>query len=167
MASVTLKGNPVVLKGKEVAVGSKAPDFKLQGQDLSDVTLATSAGKARIICSVPSLDTSVCSLESKKFNEKAAELSGVEVIIVSTDLPFAMKRWCGAEDAKNIIVASDHRDASFGEAYGVLIGEGPLTRCLARAVFVVDADGTVKHVEYVPEIATEPNYEAALSAAKS
>lgn len=167
MPKVTLKGNPVTLRGPELRVGDKAPDFRLQAADMSDVTLASSARKTRVICSVPSLDTAVCSLETKKFNEKAAELPGVEILAVSTDLPFAMKRWCGAEGVDKVRAASDHRDASFGERYGVLIAEGPLTRCLTRAVFVVGPDDTLKHVEYVAEIATEPNYDAALAAAKT
>lgn len=166
MPAITLKGNAVSLKGQEVKVGDAAPDFALQGSDMSEISLGTSAGKTRVICSVPSLDTAVCSLETKKFNEKAASLDGVEILVVSTDLPFAMKRWCGAEGVDKVRCASDHRDASFGEKYGVLISGGPLTRCLARAIFVVGPDNRVRHVEYVSEIASEPNYEAALQAAK-
>jgi thiol peroxidase len=161
-----LKGNPVPIEGTELKPGDAAPDFRLQGADLADVSLASSAGKTRIVCSVPSLDTAVCSMESKKFNDQAGDMPGVEVVIVSTDLPFAMKRWCGAENANNIKVASDHRDVSFGKSYGVLIAGGPLSRCLARAVFVIGPDDKIKHVEYVPEIATEPNYDAILAAAK-
>lgn len=166
MPTVTLKGNPVVIKGKELKPGDQAPDFVLQGLDMADVTLATSAGKTRVICTVPSLDTSVCSLETKKFNERAGEIPGVEILVVSTDLPFAMKRWCGAEGVAAVKCVSDHRTAAFGESYGVLIGEGPLSRCLVRAIFVVGPDDKVKYVEYVPEIASEPNYDAPLAAAK-
>lgn len=166
MPAITLKGNPVTIQGKELKVGDRAPDFQLQGADMSEISLSTSAGKTRVICSVPSLDTAVCSLETKKFNEKAAEIPGVEIVVVSTDLPFAMKRWCGAEGVDKVRCASDHRDASFGEKYGVLIGAGPLTRCLARAIFVVGPDDVLKHVEYVAEIATEPDYARALAAAK-
>jgi thiol peroxidase len=166
MRTVSLKGNPVSLRGPELKVGDKAPEFRLQGADMSEIALSDAAGKVRVICSVPSLDTPVCSLETKKFNEKAAEIPGVEVLVVSTDLPFAMKRWCGAEGVDRVRAASDHRDASFGERYGVLIAEGPLARCLARAVFVVGPDDRIKYVEYVPEIASEPNYEAALNAAR-
>ncbi|MEZ6067492.1 MAG: thiol peroxidase [Planctomycetaceae bacterium] len=166
MPQVTLKGNPVQLAGAELQAGQPAPDFKLQGADLSDVTLASSAGKVRIIASIPSLDTSVCSLETKRFNEEAAALDGVEVLVVSTDLPFGQKRWCGAEGVDKVKCLSDHRDASFGEAYGVLIQGGGLDRCLARAVFVVGADDQLKHVEYCGEIASEPDYAAAIRAAQ-
>jgi thiol peroxidase len=166
MPQVTLKGNPVQLVGSEVKVGQAAPDFKLQGSDLADVTLANSNGKTRIIASLPSLDTSVCSLESKRFNDEAAKLSGVEVLIVSTDLPFGQKRWCGAEGVDKVRCLSDHREASFGKSYGVLISGGGLDRCLARAVFVVGPDDKVRHVEYCSEIAQEPNYSAALAAAR-
>lgn len=166
MPSITLKGNPVSLKGKELSAGSAAPDFAVQGSDMSEITLATSKGKTRIFCTVPSLDTAVCSIESKKFNDKASELPGVEIMVVSTDLPFAMKRWCGAEGVSNIKTVSDHRTAEFGERYGVLIAGGPLTRCLARAIFVVGPDDKIRYVEYVPEIASEPNYDAALAAAR-
>jgi thiol peroxidase len=166
MPAVTLKGNPVSLQGPELKVGDRAPDFLLQGSDMADVTLASSAGKTRVICSLPSLDTPVCSIETKKFNQSAAEIPGVEILVVSTDLPFAMKRWCGAEGVDKVRCASDHRDASFGAQYGVLIGAGPLSRCLTRAIFVVGPDDKIRHVEYVAEIATEPNYEKALAAAK-
>lgn len=165
--AITLKGNPVDLEGPELKVGDTAPDFVVQGPDLSDVTLASSKGKTRIIASVPSLDTPVCSLETKKFNEEAAKLEGVEILIVSADLPFGQKRWCGAEGVDKITCVSDHRECSFGSNYGVKIASGPLTRCLARAVFVIGPDDKIKHVEYVPEVTQEPNYEAALAAAKS
>ena len=161
-----LKGGPVDLAGPELKVGDAAPDFKLQADDLSDVTLACSAGKTRIIAAVPSLDTPVCHTETKRFNEEAGGLSGVAILCVSTDLPFGQKRWCGAENVESVKCVSDHRDASFGEAYGVLIPAGPLQRCLARAIFVVGADDKIKHVEYVGEITEEPDYAAALAAAK-
>lgn len=164
--SITLKGNPITVSGPELKAGDPAPDFKLQAQDMSEVTLATTAGKTRIIASIPSLDTPVCHKETKKFNEEAAKLSGVEVLTVSTDLPFGQKRWCGAENVTNVKCLSDHRDVQFGEKYGVLIKGGPLDRCLARAIFVVGPDNKLRHVEYVPEIAQEPNYDAALQAAK-
>jgi thiol peroxidase len=166
MPQVTLKGNPVTLSGGEVKVGQKAPDFKLQNTALEDITLASSAGKTRIIASIPSLDTPVCHAETKRFNDEVAKLSGVEVLVVSTDLPFGQKRWCGSEGVDKVSCLSDHRDATFGKAYGVLINGGKLDRCLARAVFVVAADGTVKHVEYCKEIAEHPNYDAVLAAAK-
>ncbi len=167
MASVTLKGNPVTLAGNSLNVGDKAPDFSLQNGDLGDVTLADSAGKTRIIATVPSLDTPVCHEETKRFNEAAAELEGVEILVVSTDLPFGQSRWCGAEGVEAVQCLSDHRTAEFGKAYGVLIDGGPLDRCLCRAIFVVGPDDTIKHVEYVSEIAEHPNYDAALAAAKS
>lgn len=167
MPQVTLKGNPVQLAGSEVKVGQAAPDFKLQNTALDDVTLSSSAGKTRIIATVPSLDTPVCHMETKKFNEEAAQLPNVEILVVSTDLPFGQKRWCGAEGVDKVACLSDHRDASFGKAYGVLINGGKLDRCLARAVFVVGPDNTVKHVEYVGEIAEHPNYDAVLAAAKA
>lgn len=166
MANVTLKGNPVTLSGKELKVGDKAPDFMLQSNAMADVSLKDSAGKTRLIASVPSLDTPVCNLESKRFNEEAGKLPNVTVLVVSNDLPFAQKRWCGAENATNIQALSDHRTAKFGEAYGVLVQGGPLDRCLCRAIFVVGPDDTIKHVEYVKEITEHPNYEAALAAAK-
>ena len=166
MPAVTLKGNPVTLSGAEVKVGQAAPDFKLQKADLGDYTLANSAGKTRIIASVPSLDTPVCDTETKRFNAEAAKLANVEVVCVSMDLPFGQKRWCGASNVDKVVCVSDHRDASFGKSYGVLISGGPLDRVLCRAIFVVGPDGNVKHVEYVKEIAEQPNYDAALAAAK-
>ncbi|MGE0104022.1 MAG: thiol peroxidase [Blastocatellales bacterium] len=167
MATVNFKGNPVTLQGEEVKVGQAAPDFKVQkSSDLSDYTLATSAGKTRIVLAVPSLDTPVCDTETRRFNEEAAKLADVEVVCISMDLPFAQKRWCGAAGVENVITASDHRDASFGKGYGVLISGGPLDRITARAVFVIGPDNVVKYAEYVPEIAEQPNYEAALAAVK-
>lgn len=163
--AVTLKGNPVDLAGPELKAGDAAPEFTLQSQGLEDVTLASSAGKTRIIATVPSLDTSTCHTETKTFNEKAASLADTEVLVVSMDLPFGQKRWCGAEGADNITTLSGHRCTGFGESYGVLIKGGPLDRCLARAVFVIDGEGNLKHVEYVSEIANEPDYDAALAAA--
>ena len=161
---VTFKGNPLTLLGPEIKVGSKAPDFTVVAQDLSPVTLATSRGKVRLISVVPSLDTPVCDAQTKRFNEAAAQLpAGIEILTISVDLPFAQKRWCGAAGADRIQVLSDHRDASFGRAYGVLIKE---LRLLARSIFVVDGSGTVRYVEYVPEVASQPNYDAALAAVK-
>ena len=165
--AVTLKGNPVDLAGDALTVGSAAPEFSLQTNDLADVTLASSNGKVRIIATIPSLDTSVCHEETRKFNEAAAALEGVEVIVVSMDLPFGQKRWCGAEGIDKVQTLSAHRCTKFGTDYGVLIAGGPLDRCLARAVFVVGADNSLKHVEYVSEIAEHPDYDAALAAAKA
>lgn len=164
--AVTLKGGPVDLAGPELKAGDAAPDFSLQDNGLGDVTLATSAGKTRIIATVPSLDTPVCHEETKKFNEQAGSLPNCEVLVVSMDLPFGQKRWCGAEGVEAVKTLSAHRCTKFGEDYGVLVKGGPLDRCLARAVFVVDGDGKIKHAEYVSEIAEQPNYDAALAAAK-
>ena len=163
--AVTLKGNPVDLAGSALAVGATAPDFSLQGADLKDVTLANSAGKVRVIATIPSLDTPVCHKETKLFNDKAKSLPNVQVLCVSMDLPFGQKRWCGAEGVENVACLSAHRCTKFGEDYGVLIKGGALDRCLTRAIFVVGADNKIKHVEYVSEIANEPNYDAALAAA--
>jgi thiol peroxidase len=161
-----LKGNPVNLAGKALKPGDAAPDFKLQNTALEDVTLANSAGKTRIIATVPSLDTPVCHEETKRFNQEAGKLPNVEVLVVSMDLPFGQKRWCGSEGVDKVKTLSAHRCGKFGEEYGVLISGGPLDRCLARAIFVVDPQGKLKHVEYVGEIAEHPNYAAALAAAK-
>jgi len=166
MASVTFKGNPITLLGNEVKVGQAAPDFKVQKIDLTEYTLSASAGKTRIVASVPSLDTPVCDLETKRFNEEAARLPNVEIVCVSMDLPFAQKRWCGASSVDRVITASDHREASFARNYGVLISGGPLDRLTARAVFVIGPDNKVRHVEYVKEVTEHPNYEAILAAAK-
>jgi len=167
MATVKFKDATLTLLGNEVKVGQAAPDFKVQkSADMSDYTLGSSAGKTRIIATVPSLDTPVCDLETKRFNEEASKLPNVEIVCVSMDLPFAQKRWCGAANVDKVITASDHRDASFGKNYGVLISGGPLDRVLARAVFVVGADNKVKHAEYVGSISDQPNYDAALAAAK-
>ncbi|ADG68359.1 Redoxin domain protein [Planctopirus limnophila DSM 3776] len=162
--ATTLKGNPVDLKGRAIVVGDVAPTFSLQANDLSEVTLS---GKTTIIATVPSLDTSVCALETKKFNDEVKNLPNVDVFVVSMDLPFGNKRWCASEGVENIKTLSAHRCTDFGVDYGVLISGGPLDRCLARAVFVVGADGKVKYVEYCKEIADHPNYEAVLAAAKS
>ena len=164
--AVTLKGNPVDLAGPKLAPGAAAPDFTLQGADLKDVTLANSAGKVRVIATIPSLDTPVCHKETKLFNDRVKSLPNVQVLCISMDLPFGQKRWCGAEGVENVTCLSAHRCTIFGEDYGVLIKGGALDRCLARAIFVVGADNKIKHVEYVSEIANEPNYEAALAAAK-
>src|SRR5579862_1225877 len=166
--TVTLKGNPIPVDGPELKAGDIAPDFQLQQSapsGLKDISLSDYSGKTLLLSVVPSLDTPVCALQTKKFNERAAELpDGVAVLTVSTDLPFAQGRFCGAEGVDKLETASDHRDANFGKSYGVLITAGPLTRVLARAVFVVGPDGILKHAEYVPEIAMEPNYDAALAA---
>ncbi|ADU31489.1 thiol peroxidase [Evansella cellulosilytica] len=164
MANVTFKGNAVTLNGTEVKVGEKAPNFKVLANDLSEVSLDTYADKVKLISVVPSIDTGVCEQQTKRFNEEASKLGGVEVLTISVDLPFAQKRWCAAEGIENVHTLSDHRDLSFGTNYGVVIEE---LRLLARSIFVVDSSNKVVHVEYVPEVTDHPNYEAALDAAKT
>jgi thiol peroxidase len=164
---VTLRGNPVTLGGPEIKAGQDAPDFTAVDNGLQNVRLSDARGKVVIISSVPSLDTPVCDTETRKFNEQASSLGdNVEVWTISMDLPFAQKRWCGAAGVERVKTVSDFRDRSFGETYGVLIKDGPLAGIGTRAVFVVGKDGKVKHAEYVKEIATEPDYEAVLSAAR-
>jgi thiol peroxidase len=162
---VTFKGNPLTLVGNEVKVGQKAPEAELVANDLSVVKLSSLArGKVCLITSVPSLDTPVCDLETRRFNQEAGELGDdVIVLAVSMDLPFAQKRWCGAAGVKNVQTLSDHRAAAFGNAYGVLIKE---LRLLARTVFILDKQGMIQYVELVKEVASEPNYDAALNAAR-
>jgi thiol peroxidase len=168
MASVTLQGNPLSLGGSEVSVGQAAPDFTAINNDLQPVTLSEAQGKVIILSAVPSVDTPVCDTETRHFNEEAAKLGeGIEIWTLSMDLPFAQKRWCGAAGVEQVKTLSDFRDRAFAEGYGVLITDGPLAGITARAVFVVGKDGTLKHVEYVSEIANEPDYDAALNAAKA
>jgi thioredoxin-dependent peroxiredoxin len=153
---VTMKGNPITLVGDEVNVGQKAPDFVAIDHNLAPVKFSSYRGKICILASVPSLDTPVCATETRKFNEEASRLSpDIVIVTISMDLPFAQKRWCGAEGITRIQTLSDHRDASFGTSYGVLIKE---LRLLARAVFLVDQKGVLQHVQLVKEIASEPNY---------
>ncbi|MEX1017005.1 MAG: thiol peroxidase [Phycisphaeraceae bacterium] len=162
--AVTFKGNPVTLEGNEVKVGQKAPAVQLVGTDLSGKSLSDYPGKVKLIVVVPSLDTSVCDTEVRKFNEEATSLGDdVVVLTVSMDLPMAQKRWCGAAGVDRVACLSDYKDHSFGKAWGVRIKELGL---LARSVFVVDKDDTVQYVQLVPEIAQEPDYDEALSAAK-
>ena len=159
---VTMKGNPVTLIGPELKVGDKAPDFIVVGNDLSQVSLESFRGKVCIISSVPSLDTPVCDMETRRFNSEASRLGdNVVVLTISMDLPFAQKRWCGAAGVDRVVTLSDHRDGSFGRAYGVLIKD---LRLLARAVFVIDKEGRITYLELVKEIASEPDYEAVLAA---
>ncbi len=160
--SITMRGNPLTLLGQEIAVGQKAPDFTLITNDMAPVSLADYAGKALALVSVPSLDTPTCAIETRRFNAEAAKLSeDVRILTISMDLPFAQKRWCGAMGIDKVQTLSDHREASFGLGYGVLIKE---LRLLARAVFVVDRKGVVTYTELVREVADEPNYEAVLAA---
>jgi thiol peroxidase len=164
MANVTFKGNKMTLVGSEVKVGDKAPNFSVLANDLSAVTLEDSKGFKRLISVVPSIDTGVCDAQTRRFNEEASKLDNVKVITVSMDLPFAQKRWCAASGLENVQVVSDHRDASFGEAYGVLMQE---LRLLARSTFVVDSNDTVTYVEYVGEGTDHPDYDAAIEALKA
>ncbi|HVN83012.1 MAG TPA: thiol peroxidase [Terriglobia bacterium] len=163
--AASFQGNPLTLVGPELKVGDRLPDFTLLANDLSIVNLRSSIGKVRLISVVPSIDTPVCDLQTRRFNQEASSLGdGVVILTISMDLPFAQKRWCGAAGVDRVVMLSDHRDASFGMAYGTLIKE---LRLESRAIFVADQSGTIKHVEYVKEITTHPNYDAALLAAKS
>ena len=162
--AVTMKGSPLTLLGKELKIGDKVPDCEVVGKGLAPVKLSSFAGKVRIISSIPSLDTSVCDIMTRKFNEEIVGLGpDVVMLAISMDLPFAQDRWCIAADVENVNVLSDYRDASFGQAFGVLI-KG--LRLLARAVFVVDKDDTIRYVEVVKELTEEPDYQAVLKAAK-
>lgn len=161
---VTMKGNPVTLLGEIPKIDDRAPDAQLVANDMKAVSLSSYKGKVCIISSVPSLDTPTCDMETRKFNTMAVDLSSdVHILTVSTDLPFAQKRWCGAAGVDKVVTLSDHRSVAFGEAYGVLIKD---LRLLARAVFVVDREGVLRHVELVKEIAAEPDYDAILAAVK-
>lgn len=168
MATVTLKGNPCELAGNEVNVGDNAPKvIVVKSEDLSEITVGGAKEKAQLIIAVPSLDTPVCALETTKFNNQAATIEGLEVTVVSMDLPFAAKRFCSTEGIENLTVGSDFRNKDFAEAYGILIANGPLAGIIARCIFVVGKNGKVVYKQLVPEITDEPNYEEALAAAKS
>lgn len=160
---LTMRGNPVTLVGKPVEVGQDAPDFTVVDNNLGTVSLKDTSG-VRLIASVPSLDTGVCDAETRRFNEEATKLGDAKVYVVSMDLPFAQKRWCGAAGVENVQTLSDHREASFGQNYGTLI-EG--LRLLARAIFVIDSNNKVTYVEYVPEVTNHPDYEKALEAVRA
>jgi thiol peroxidase len=163
--AVTIHGNPLTLVGQDVKVGEKAPDFVVLDNDLNQVQFSSLDKKIFIIAAVPSLDTPVCDLETRRFNDEAASLgSEVSLLTVSMDLPFAQKRWCGAAGVERLRTYSDHREASFGQAYGVLIKE---LRLLARAVFVVDRAGVLRYAQLVRELTQEPDYEAVLQAVKA
>lgn len=165
---VTFKGSPIHISGPGVKVGQTAPGFSAVGQDLKDVTLDQFKGKTVILNSVPSLDTGICDMQGKRFNQEAAALGDhVVILFVSRDLPFAQKRWCGATDAKAVTTASDFRKHDFGKAYGLEMVDGPLAGLLARAVYVIDKTGKIAYEQIVPEIAQEPDYAAALAAAKA
>ncbi|HCW35297.1 thiol peroxidase [Mammaliicoccus sciuri] len=164
MAQVTFKNEPITILGEEVKVGSEAPDFTVLANDLSEKTLKDYEGKKKLISAVPSLDTGVCSQQTRKFNEEAANEQDGVVLTISNDLPFAQKRWCAAEGLDNVITLSDHRDLSFGENYGVIMKE---LRLLARSVFVLDKDNKVVYAEIVSEGTNHPDYDKALEAFKN
>ena len=160
---ITFKGNPFTLLGPALQVGDRAPAFTVVANDLSPVSLATYEGKIKIISAVPSLDTPVCDTETRTFNKKAAELPGnVVLLTISQDLPFAQKRWCGAAGIDRVQTLSDYQDRSFALAYGVLIKE--LKLC-TRAIFIVDAGDVIRYIQIVPEVTSEPDYNAVLAAA--
>ena len=161
---VTFAGNPLTIVGEPIKVGDKAPDFTLLNGSLEPVKLSDYDGKVRVLAIYPSIDTGVCAAQNRKFNEEANNLGDAVVLSISCDLPFAQGRFCAAEGLENIIPLSDHKETEFGIKYGFLLKE---LRLLSRGTVVIDKDGTVKYVEYVPEVTNEPNYEAALEVIKS
>jgi len=161
---ITMKGQDLTLTGNEVAVGEPAVDFEVLDNALTPVKLSSFRGKTCIISSVPSLDTPVCDMQTRRFNAEAAKLGeDVVILTISMDLPFAQKRWCGAAGVENVRTLSDHRDTAFGKAFGILIDK---LRLLARAVFVVDKEGIIRYIQIVSELTEEPDYEAVLNAVK-
>src|SRR5882672_3762723 len=162
--ATTLRGNPLTVLGPELKVGDKAPDFEAIDNSLKPVTLATTGDGIRIFSVIPSLDTPVCDAQTKRFNDEAGKLPNVAIYTFSMDLPFAQKRWCGAFGVDHVKMLSDHRNGSFGENYGTMIKD---LRIHSRAIFVVDKDNTIQHVEYVKEVGDHPNYESALAVAKN
>ena len=163
MATVTLKGNPINTNGELPAVGATAPDFKLVAADLKDLSLADFAGRKKLLNIVPSLDTAVCALSTRIFNEHAKAHPDTVILVISADLPFAQKRFCGNEGLENVVTLSMMRSRKFAKDYGVLLENGPLAGMTARAVLVLDEQNVVRHAELVPEIAQEPDYAAALA----
>jgi len=162
--ATTLRGKSLTVLGPALKPGEKAPDFNAVDDALKPLDLAGTGSGVRIFSVVPSLDTPVCDAQTKRFNEEAGKLPDVKIYTFSMDLPFAQKRWCGAFGVDHVKMVSDHRDGSFGEAYGTLIKD---LRILSRAIFVVDKSNVIRHVEYVKEVGDHPNYEAALSAARA
>lgn len=161
---VSMKGQSLTLLGNEVEAGQKAPDFEVVANDMSTVRFSSFHGKICIISSVPSLNTEVCDMQTRRFNEEAIKLGGdVVVLTISMDLPFAQKLWCGTAGVKNVQTLSDHREASFSTAFGILIKE---MRLIARAVFVVDKDGIIRYIQIVDELANEPDYQSVLDAVR-
>jgi thiol peroxidase len=163
MASITLGGNPIHTSGELPKVGSKISDFKLIKTDLSIATLSDFVGKKLVLNIFPSVDTGTCAASVRKFNESASTLENTTVICISRDLPFAQKRFCGAEGLENVVSLSDFADGSFGKANGLEMTDGPLAGLHSRVVIIVDENGTIIHTEQVAEIANEPNYEAAIA----
>jgi thiol peroxidase len=166
MATITLRGNPIHTRGDLPKVGEKAPDFVLTTGDMKDVSLKDFAGKKKILNIVPSLDTPVCAISTRKFNEAGGKLPNAVVLVVSNDLPFAQKRFCTTEGLQNVQALSELRTRDFGDAYGVRIADGPLAGVMSRAIVVIDENDKVVYTEQVPEIGQEPDYEKALAAAK-
>ncbi len=166
MATIKLGGNEIHTVGELPKKGDKAPDFKLTRSDLKDVSLADYAGKKKILNILPSLDTGVCAASTRRFNEEASKLGNTVILTISSDLPFAQKRFCEAEGIKEVVPLSELRARDFGEAYGVRIADGPMAGLMSRAVLVLDENDVVIHAEQVPEIAQEPDYASALSAAR-
>ena len=164
MATVTLQGNPIHTSGELPAEGTRAPDFRLIDRELNERTLADYAGKRKLLNIVPSLDTPVCAAQARRFNEDAAQLDNTQVLVISADLPFAQSRFCETEHIDNLDTLSIVRSGDFGEAYGVALTEGPLAGICARAVIVLDENDVVQYTQLVPEIAEEPDYDAALDA---
>ena len=163
MASITLGGNPIHTSGELPKVGSKLADFKLIKEDLSIATMSDFTGRKLVLNIFPSIDTGTCATSVRKFNERAAKLENTSVLCISRDLPFAQKRFCGAEGIENVINLSDFQDGNFGKTNGLEIIEGKLAGLHSRVIIVTDENGTIIHTEQVPEIADEPNYEAALA----
>ncbi|MFV8345715.1 thiol peroxidase [Flavobacterium sp. ZB4P13] len=163
MASITLGGNPIHTSGELPKIGTKIADFKLVKSDLSIATLSDFAGKKLVLNIFPSIDTDTCAMSVRKFNESASKLENTNVLCISRDLPFAQKRFCGAEGLANVVNLSDFPEGNFGKTNGLEITDGPLAGLHSRAIIVVDENGTVTHTEQVPEIKDEPNYEAALA----
>jgi len=161
--TTNFKGGPLELAGPELKAGDRAPDFHVIDKSMQPVDLKATGSGVRIFSVLPSLDTPVCDMQTKRFNEEAAKLPNVAIYTISVDLPFAQSRWCGAMGVDRVKMLSDHRDGSFGNAYGTLIKDWRLE---SRAIFVLDQDGVLRHVEYVPEVSSHPNYDAALSKAR-
>jgi thiol peroxidase len=159
---ITMQGNPLTLVGQALKEGDSAPECEVLDNDLKPVNISSFEGKVSVISTVPSLDTPVCDMETRRFNEEAGKLGeDVRILTISMDLPFAQKRWCGAAGVDKVMTLSDHREAAFGTGYGVLIKE---LRLLARAVFVLDREGTIRYIQIVKEVTDEPDYDAVLDA---